>query len=72
MNILGYMRDLEDKLSKRKYCEFDSSVVADIKSDEELNNAARIMMDFVGLEDYVPESVFAETDKNIGGYTYVF
>ena len=68
--ILSYMRDLEDKLPKRKYSDFDPSTISSINNDDELNAAARKMMDFVNLEKYVPQCTFCKTKENVGGFTF--
>ena len=68
--ILSYMRDLEEKLPKRKYGEFDPNSISNINNDDDLNAAARKMMDFVNLEKYVPQCTFCKTKENVGGFTF--
>ena len=68
--ILSYMSDLEAKLPKRRFAEYNPSEIPEINGDSELNIAAQMMMKFVGLENYIPQCKFVETSDGVGGYTY--
>lgn len=69
-NILSYMSDLEAKLPKRRFVEYNPSEIPKIEGNSELNTAAQMMMKFVGLENYTPQCSFSETSDGVGGYTY--
>lgn len=68
--ILSYMRDLESKLPRRRFAVYNPNEIPEIKGNSELNTAAQMMMNFVGLENYVPQCNFSETGDGVGGYTY--
>lgn len=68
--ILSFLMELENKLPRKYYSEFDSSRMVVIRSEEDLNAAARMMMDFVGLTAIVPQCMFTRLDETHAGKTY--
>lgn len=66
--ILSYLTDFEKRLPRKEYVEYTPRVITHACiTDENLNLEARFMLDFLGMDSYIPECRFCQTAANTGG-----